>query len=1034
MLQKLSAVPPHGLVWFSIPKDSGLRAAFLTDGAPLSSQFLPASHDNTETDGLLLVQLPLETSEVCLKPADCPPIPGEVFAHMNGEYLVVDTAEGPITLEDSFDSRQLCQEGRYRIFGEQIRMSGFSGPLFDATRVRSTPADANGLTIGEVEACYDFIRLKGLPLLLAFTSFHCENSWPVSTLDVFQMQLKKNAFRTWSAGKPACGGTFEKDPETGLVPILQPTYALDPEVKTYDIMFEHYLGVCGEQGSFALVGGEMHAAYNEPHRVLGPDYWTIGPQHITGAFDLSAFHAASPMLTTLVLGEAAAAPGEWLARIPPVIQPEEDAAGAVILEAGDMKISLYRTGCGVRINGLWDKKTGCRWLKNSTAPLFTAALRDVNTRKTVLVSSMDGWEQVTLEKTSAGAELTFAGAKAAPGVSVRINAETVPELHEIAWTGGITIDSDVLTLDEFDYPRLNFDAPAAFSLATPYQSGKLYPDMALCNVAWNNDYSNLWCPMQMLTVWDTAARRGLYYAIEDPEPYAKRVKLHKHFSGRGSMAIALLGVNAGIAGNSLQLTGRAVWRLYDGDWYNTALFYREWVRAHATWMPKLNEKGRRADQPDWIYDIGLWTMATPTAEPTDAWADAAVALQERTGVPVTVHLYNWHKIPFDTCYPHYFPVKESTPLGIAKLHRAGIRVMPYINGRLWDTDDDQTVLYTGEEPTRTFKNYGYRSATTNWHNEIIKETYGARHPDGTLVRLNGACLTQPSWHAVVRELCDRMYKEVGVDGVYLDQMSGSGFGLCCNPEHGHPIGIGGKWWMEGCNAMMEQVREVTPEYGFYTSEENAEVFANLLQGQLVWHWSSGSLLPIYSIVYSDIIALFGRNYPTARPMTKWDRWYHRITFAESLTFGDQLAWNTNFLKTPGQKQEDLDFYYKAIAMRYKHRDYFQHGLLLHPPVIACDEPEIVVQQTTDYNASALHGGPIAASMWRHEYDGSMLLTAVNITDKPLACELSLEYTCDLPDGEIAFEGTINGTALIKNGKIALQLPPLSVIMAVIPAR
>ncbi len=1034
MVQKLSAVPPHGLVWLSIPKGSGLRDAFLTDGTPLTSQFLPTSYENASTEGLLLVQLPGGTTEVCLKQAEYHSAPGDVFTRMNGRYLVADTCEGPVTLEDAFTSSQLYQEGHYRIFGANIRTTGFSGPLFDATRVFSTPANADGLTIDEVEACCDFIRLKKIPVLQAFTSFRCETSWPVSRLDIFQMQLKKDAFRTWSAGKPACGGTFEKDPETGLVPILQPTHEIRNETKSYDIMFEHYISVCGEHGSFALVGGEMHAAYNEPHRELGPDYWTIGQHHMLGEYDLSAISAANPVLTTLVLGEAAGAPGEWLAKIPPVIQPEEDAGNAVRLRAGDMEISLYSTGRGVRLNGLWDRKTGHRWLKNGASPLFTAALRDIHTQKSILLSSMDGWEQVTLQGSETCAELTFSGARNAPGISVTVKAEAVPDLHEIAWSGEITVASDTLTLAAFDYPRLNFDAPASFSLATPYQSGKLYPDMAQCNVTWNEGYSNLWCPMQMLTVWDTAQRRGLYYAAEDPEPYAKLVRLHKHFSGRGSMAIALLGINTGIAGNSQKLPGRVVWRLYDGDWYNTALFYREWVRAHAAWMPKLNEKGRRADQPDWIYDIGLWTTATPTAEPTDAWADAAVALQERSGVPVTVHLYNWHKIPFDTCYPHYFPVKESTTLGIAKLHRAGIRVMPYINGRLWDIDDDQASLYTGEEPTRTFQNYGYRSATTNWHNEIIEERYGSKHPDGTLVRLNGACLTQPGWHAVVRELCDRMYREVGVDGVYLDQMSGSGYGLCCDPDHGHPIGIGGKWWMEGCNAMMEKIREVTPEYGFYTSEENAEVFANLLQGQLVWHWSGGSLLPIYPIVYSDVIALFGRNYPTARPMTKWDRWYHRIAFSESLTFGDQLAWNTNFLTTPGQAQEDLDFYYKAISLRYKHREYFQHGLLLHPPVIACDEPELVVQQTTDYNTSALHGGPIAASMWRHEHDGSMLLTAANITDKALDCELSLEYTCSLPDGEITFEGTVTGTTQVKNGRTALKLPALSVIMAVIPAK
>ena len=39
-----------------------------------------------------------------------------------------------ITLEDSLSSAQLCQEGAYNLFGTDVRISGTTGPLFDATR------------------------------------------------------------------------------------------------------------------------------------------------------------------------------------------------------------------------------------------------------------------------------------------------------------------------------------------------------------------------------------------------------------------------------------------------------------------------------------------------------------------------------------------------------------------------------------------------------------------------------------------------------------------------------------------------------------------------------------------------------------------------------------------------------------------------------------------------------------------------------------------------------------------------------------
>ncbi|GAI12717.1 unnamed protein product [marine sediment metagenome] len=57
------------------------------------------------------------------------------------------------------------------------------------------------------------------------------------------------------------------------------------------------------------------------------------------------------------------------------------------------------------------------------------------------------------------------------------------------------------------------------------------------------------------------------------------------------------------------------------------------------------------------------------------------------GVPVGVHWYSWHRIPFDDDYPHHFPVKEGFAEGVRELQEAGVFVMPYINGRLWDTRD-----------------------------------------------------------------------------------------------------------------------------------------------------------------------------------------------------------------------------------------------------------------------------------------------------------------------------------------------------------
>ena len=57
------------------------------------------------------------------------------------------------------------------------------------------------------------------------------------------------------------------------------------------------------------------------------------------------------------------------------------------------------------------------------------------------------------------------------------------------------------------------------------------------------------------------------------------------------------------------------------------------------------------------------------------------------GVPAGFRWYNWHQIPLDNDYPHYFPAKDGFAPGVAELKTAGVFVMPCINGRLWDSHD-----------------------------------------------------------------------------------------------------------------------------------------------------------------------------------------------------------------------------------------------------------------------------------------------------------------------------------------------------------
>ena len=128
------------------------------------------------------------------------------------------------------------------------------------------------------------------------------------------------------------------------------------------------------------------------------------------------------------------------------------------------------------------------------------------------------------------------------------------------------------------------------------------------------------------------------------------------------------------------------------------MIYRDWVRKHARWYPNSRPDGRE-DTPLWMRELSVWAQtgrqAAECGEPVRRFA-------EYLGVPVGFHWYSWHQIPFDNDYPHYFPTTDGFAEEVRKLQESNVYVMPYINGRLWDTRDRgaEDFEFTKRAPAR----------------------------------------------------------------------------------------------------------------------------------------------------------------------------------------------------------------------------------------------------------------------------------------------------------------------------------------------
>ena len=127
--------------------------------------------------------------------------------------------------------------------------------------------------------------------------------------------------------------------------------------------------------------------------------------------------------------------------------------------------------------------------------------------------------------------------------------------------------------------------------------------------------------------------------------------------GIGAVEVSFPAIGAGIAANSFSLYGCTRWQAFEGDWYDAALIYRNFVHKYAKWLPTVGKNGRD-DTPNRFMEVAFWIAdyipnslsqrdvrpmqlaAVSDRYPKDYWYTAPIELRRRLGV-----LYTTGKVP-----------------------------------------------------------------------------------------------------------------------------------------------------------------------------------------------------------------------------------------------------------------------------------------------------------------------------------------------------------------------------------------------------
>jgi len=688
----------------------------------------------------------------------------------------------------------------------------------------------------------------------------------------------------------------------------------------------------------------------------------------------------------------------WTAALAECLEARGDLVGAERVLSGQMPPGWHRFAAGelgvlveqmeegIRLQSLYDLRRERELLATDNPPLFALSLRDAETREQTALTADRGWRKVEVGRRRNGFVLTWSQPRDArfAGISVTAQVHTDSRQHALRWSLQVHNGSKRWSLWQVTFPQVAVAEPGDdATVLFPRGPGEIQRDVWRRHFGYRSTYPNGWCSMQLLAAYAQSPRPvGLYFALHDPVGSTKYIGMQSNPAGRSVRLYFEHPVpDMGKAGNSFTLMGQAVWQLLRGDWYDAARIYRRWVVQEARWYPRGDNASPRlgnvsawtAPRPlktfrEWMRDLPAWSLASGGApevvSPVEEFA-------KYCGVPVGFHWYYWHQIPFDNDYPHYFPVKEGFAEGVKRLKEAGVFVMPYINGRLWDTRDK------GMEDFQ-FSAVAKPAATKDENGDPYTEVYGSKEADGSPVRLAVMCPTTELWQNKVREIVMRLFGEYGVNAVYIDQVAAAPPVLCFDASHGHPLG-GGHWWNEGYWRMLERIRREMPDDRALTTECNAEPFIAWFDGYLTWHWQYEGQVPVFPAVYSQAIQMFGRAYRGGDTKDL----ALRMKAAQQLTFGEQIGWIDPHIV---REEENARFLRQVVQLRWRYRDFFTHGEMARPPQLEGSIPTVRADWQWEgewwVSAPAVYTGA-----WQLPGKKRLVLFFVNVADEPVTAIL-----------------------------------------------
>ena len=522
--------------------------------------------------------------------------------------------------------------------------------------------------------------------------------------------------------------------------------------------------------------------------------------------------------------------------------------------------------------------------------------------------------------------------------------------------------------------------------------------------------------VQLMALYDRENQKnGLYFSSQDTGSFTKSLSCSLTPGHVGLTASTLIPdkekTDAFAPGYDI------VVGVFDGNWFDAARIYREWAVGEKFCRESRFHSGL---SPKWLQETAFWVWNRGRSDNVLAEAED---LQERLGLPVSVHWHWWHGCPYDDGFPEYVPPKEGRESFIKAMDHArekGIRSIVYMNSFQWG------------------------DATESWENRGAA-AYAARSKDGGTYRhvfnifsgngLTPMCLSTPFWRDTYSALCDTVVNRYHAGGVYMDQ-SCNNF-LCYNPDHGHPLG-GGNAWVDGFGKLTAQIRDCFAEGTdvMLAGEGTAEDWIPLLDDFLAlvpsWERTGGvnnrEPIPLFQAIFHDYAMTYGSYSSLVYPPYDelWPKQFRpknaetllpeefnlqfRMEQARAFTWGMQptLANYHSFLFD--ERKTEMEFLVDLVKTRYNALDYLLYGTMKDLPVLPSQEVTMPISRISIYAGRTgntvtrfeMKAGTLYACLWQSQ-EGNLALAVSNIADE----DQEVSFTVDAGRFGLPAKGSVN---------------------------